>query len=52
MSEEADVDSGLMVVEDEQINEEKRESERGRFLESQMTVMMTDHKSTGVITLE
>ena len=50
MSEEADVDSGLMVTEDEQMNEEKRESGRGSFLESQMTVMMTDNKSTGVIT--
>ena len=44
MSEEADVDSGLMVAEDEQMNEEKRELERGSFLESQATVMMTDDK--------
>ena len=41
MSEEADVDSELMVTEDEQMNEEERESGRGSFLESQTTVMMT-----------
>ena len=28
------------------MNEVKRESERGSFLESQVTVMMTDDKST------
>ena len=50
MSDEADVDSGLMVANNEQMNKEKRESERGSFLESQATVMMIDDKSTGVIT--
>ena len=50
MSEEADVDTGLMVTEYKQMNEEKRELERGGFLESQVTVIMTDDKSTGVIT--
>ena len=29
MGEEADVDSGLMLEEDEQMNEERRESELG-----------------------
>ena len=32
MSEEADVDPGLMVAEDEQMHEEKRESEKVAFL--------------------
>ena len=51
MGEEADVDSGLMVAEDKQMNEENRESEMGSFLERQVTVMMTDDKITEVMTL-
>ena len=50
MGEEADVDSGLMVTEDELMNEENRESEMGSFLERQVTVMMTDDKITEVMT--
>ena len=42
MSDNADVDTGLVVTEDEQMNEEKRESEKGSLLERQMTVIMTD----------
>ena len=41
MSEEADVNSRLMVVEDEQMNREMRKSEKGSFLEGQRTVTMT-----------
>ena len=33
MTEEADVDPGLMVAEGEQMNDEKRESEKGSLLE-------------------
>ena len=51
MSEEADVDPGLMVAEDEQMNEEKRESEKGSLLENQATVMMIGNKVTRVMTL-
>ena len=40
-----------MVAEDEQMNEERRESEMGSFLESQVTVMMTDDKINEVMTL-
>ena len=50
MSEEADVDPGLMVAEDEQMNEVKRESEKGSLLENQVTVMMTGNKVTRVMT--
>ena len=50
MSEEADVSSGLMVAEDEQMNREKREAEKGSFLESQTTVTMTDDKVYEVTT--
>ena len=50
MSEEADVDPGLMVAENEQMNEEKRESEKGSLSENQATVMMTGNKVTRVMT--
>ena len=42
MSDDTDVDTGLVVTEDEQMNEEKRESEKGSLLEIQMTVIVTD----------
>ena len=45
MSEEADVDTGLMIIEDEKMNEEKGEPEKGSPLEKQMTVMMTSEQS-------
>ena len=51
MSEEADADSVFMLAEDEQMNEEKGESEKGSLLENQTTVMMTGKEITGVITL-
>ena len=51
MSEEADVDPGLMVAKDEQMNEQKRESEKGSLIENQTTVMMTGKDITGVMTL-
>ena len=50
MSEEADVNSGLMVAEDKQMNREKRKLEKGSFLESQMTVKMTGDKVSEVMT--
>ena len=52
MSAGADVSSGLMVAEDEQMNGEKREvRKRVAFIESQMTVMITGDKVSGVMTL-
>ena len=50
MSEEADVNPGLMVAKDEQMNGEKKESEKGSLLENQITVMMTGKEITGVMT--
>ena len=50
MSEEADVNAGFMVAEDELMNREKRKSEKGNFLESQMTVTMTGNKVSEVVT--
>ena len=50
MSEEADVDIGLMVTEDEQMNEENRESEMGSLVEKQTTVMMTGEEMVKVVT--
>ena len=50
MSEEAEVNPGLMVAKDEQMNEEKRESEKGSLLENQITVMLTAKEITGVMT--
>ena len=50
MSEEADENPGLIVTEDEQMNEEKRESEQSSLLENQATVMMTGNKVTRVVT--
>ena len=50
MSEEADVNSGLMVAEDEQMNREERKLEKGSFLESHMTVMMTGDNVSEVTT--
>ena len=45
MSEEADVDAGLMIVEDEQMNEEREEKgsqEKSSPLGKCSTVIMTD----------
>ena len=39
-----------MVAEDEQMNREKRKLEKGSFLESQMTVMMTGDRVSEVTT--
>ena len=39
-----------MVAKDEQMNEEKRESEKGNLLENQITVMMTGKEMTEVMT--
>ena len=50
MSDETDVDPGLMVAEDEQMNEEKRELKQGSLLENQTTVRMTGNKVTKVAT--
>ena len=41
---EANVDMGLMIIEDEKMNEEKGEPEKGSPLEKQRTVMMTSEK--------
>ena len=48
MSEEADVDTGLMIVEDEQMNEgreEKGSQEKSSPLGKHSTVIMTDKES-------
>ena len=50
MSEEADVNTGLMIIEDEKINEEKGEPEKGSPLEKLMTVTMTSEKSVRGLT--
>ena len=50
MSEEAAVDIELMVIEDEQMNEENRESEMGSLVEKQTTVMMTGEEMVKVVT--
>ena len=50
MSEEAAVDIGLMVTEDEQMNEENRELEMGSLVEKQTTIMMTDDEMVMVVT--
>ena len=50
MSEEAAVDIGLMVTEDEQINEKNRELEMGSLVEKQTTVMMTGEEMVKVVT--
>ena len=50
MGEEAELNPGLMVAKDEQMNEEKRELEKGSLLENQITVMMTGKEITGVMT--
>ena len=41
MSEEADVDAGLMKIEDKQMNEEKGSQEMCSLLKKQSTVIMT-----------
>ena len=48
MSEKAAVDIGLMVTEDEQMNEENRELEMGSIVKKQTTVMMTDDEMVKV----
>ena len=48
MSEEADVDAGLMIVQDEQMNEEREEKgsqEKSSPLGKHLTVIMTDKES-------
>ena len=50
MSGQAEVNPGMVVAKDEQMNEEKRESEKGSLLENQITVMMTGKEITGVMT--
>ena len=50
MSEEADVSSGLMKMEDEQKDREEKGVERGNVLKSQMTVIMTDNKDSTITT--
>ena len=50
MSDDADVGTGLVVTEDEQMNEEKRDSEKGSLLERQMTVIVTDGEMIRVAT--
>ena len=45
MSEEADVNTGMMIIEDEKMNEETGEPEKGSPLEKQATVMMTNEKA-------
>ena len=45
MSEEADVDAGLMVVENEQMNDERKDKgnkEKGSPVREQSAVIMTD----------
>ena len=44
MSEEADVEAGLMVIEDEQKNEEKGEPTKNEHLEEQSAVIMTEEE--------
>ena len=50
MNEGADVDTGLMVIEDEQENEENGELPKGGLLEEQSTVTMTDEESVRIKT--
>ena len=50
MSGEAAVDKGLMVTEDEQMNEENRELEMGSLVEKQITVMKTGEEMVKVVT--
>ena len=50
MSEETGVSPGLMVAEDKQMDGERRKSEEGSFIESQMMVMMTGDKVSEVMT--
>ena len=44
MSEEADVEAGLVVIEDEQKNEEKGELTKNEHLEEQSAVTMTEEE--------
>ena len=46
MSDNADVDTGLVVAEDKQMNRKESELEGSGVLACQMTVMMTDKIST------
>ena len=45
MSEEADVDTGLRIMEDEQVNGEKESLGKGSLLGKHTTVMMTGEES-------
>ena len=50
MNEGADVDTGFIVIEDEQENEEKGEPAKGCFLEEQSTVTVTGEESVRITT--
>ena len=50
MSDNADVDTGLVITEDEQMNEEERELEKCTLLERQTTVIVTDGEMIRVAT--
>ena len=50
MNEGADVDTGLMVVEDEWENEEKGELTKGGLLQEQSTVTMTGEETVRITT--
>ena len=50
MSEEVDVDTGLMIMENEKMNEEKGKLEKGSLLEKPTRVTMTIQKSVKELT--
>ena len=50
MNEETDVDAGLMMIEDEQMNEEKGSQEKSSPLGKQSTVIMTGEELVRVST--
>ena len=50
MNEGPDVDTGLMVIEDEWENEEKQEPAKGGLLEEQSTVTITGEESVKITT--
>ena len=50
MSEENEVDTGLMIMENEKMNEEEGEPEKGSLLEKPTTVMMTIQESVKELT--
>ena len=50
MNEETDVDAGLMMIEEEQMNEEKGSQEKSSPLGKQSTVIMTGEELVRVST--